>query len=83
MTGEALMAGASVVVSGHAGSSDLVREGENGYVVDPADVSGLTERLGKLLDTVGTDRPLTLRENLHPYRFADYAEALVESLKSL
>lgn len=83
VTGEALMAGASVVVSGHAGSSDLVREGENGYVVDPADVSGLTERLGKLLDTVGTDRPLTLRENLHPYRFADYAEALVESLKSL
>lgn len=83
VTGEALMAGASVVVSSHAGSSDLVRDGENGHVVDPTDVSGLTERIGKLLDAVGTGRPLTLRENLHPYRFADYAEALVESLKSL
>lgn len=83
VTGEALMAGANVVVSSRAGSSDLVREGENGYVVDPSDAAGLTDRLSRLLETVEAGRTLTLRENLHPYRFADCAERLLEGLKAL
>lgn len=83
VTGEALMAGAKVVVSRKAGSADLVQEGENGYLVDPSDVAALTDRIGRLLDKETSDRPLILRENLHPYRFADYADRLIEGLCSL
>ena len=83
VTGEALMAGAKVVVSRHAGSSSLVREGENGYVVEPMDVSTITQRIASLLDTVDGQRPLTLRENLLPYRFSDCMETLTKEISSL
>ena len=83
VTSEALMAGAKVIVTRTAGSADLVREGENGFLVDPTDVAGLTDRIDRLLERAGSARPLTRRENLHPYRFADYAEKLVEFLKGL
>ena len=83
VTGEALMAGAKVVVSRKAGSRDLVREGENGYVVDPTNVDAMTECLSRLLDTVETGRALSLRENLHPYRFGDCVEGVIDGINSL
>ena len=83
VTGEALMAGAKVVVSRRAGSIDLVREGENGYGVDPMDVDAMTTCILRLLDTVEAGRTLTLRENLHPYRFAGCTEALIDGIRSL
>ena len=83
VTGEALMAGAKVVVSRKAGSANLVREGENGYVVPPTDVTALTERIGKLLDEIPYGRPLTLRKNQLPYRFETCIRALIEKLKTL
>ena len=83
VTGEALMAGAKVVISRKAGSSDLVREGENGYVVLPTDVAALTDRIGKLLDEVPSERPLILRENRLPYRFETCIQELIEKLKAL
>lgn len=83
VTSEALMAGAKVIVSRTAGSADLVREGENGFLVDPMDEAGLTDRIGRLLDGIETARPLIRRENLHPYRFADCAERMIEFLKGL
>ena len=57
--------------------------GEAECQVDPTDEAGLTERIGRLLDGVGTARPLTLRENLHPYRFADCAGKLTDFLGGL
>ena len=83
VTGEALMAGAKVVVSRRAGSIDLVREGENGYGVDPMDVDAMTTCILRLLDTMEAGRSLTLRENLHPYRFAGCTEALINGIRSL
>ena len=83
VTGEALMAGAKVVISRKAGSSDLVREGENGYVVLPTDVAALTDCIGKLLDEVPSERPLILRENRLPYRFETCIQELIEKLKAL
>jgi len=83
VTGEALMAGAQVIVSRKAGSSDLVREGENGYIVDPMDIDALRDRLSRLLEPLTENRPLTLRDNLLPYRFADCAERLIQELQSL
>ena len=83
VTGEALMAGAHVVVSARAGSRDLVREGENGFIVDPLDVQGLTYRLEQLLEGIPEGRPLALRENLLPYRFRECMDRLIQEINSL
>ena len=83
VTGEALMAGAKVAVSARAGSCDLIREGENGYVVEPMDVDGWTGCIGRLLDTVPSGRPLALRENQLPYRFGDCMNELIEGIEAL
>ena len=81
VTGEALMAGAKVVVSRKAGSSSLVQEGVNGYLFDPQDIAVLTDRISRLLAEVPSARPLTLRDNRLPYRFEDCTTTLMESLK--
>jgi len=83
VTGEALMAGAKVAVSRKAGSSDLVREGENGYLFDPWDEKGLAACLEKLLETLPPVRPVTLRENLLPYRFETCIQDLLKEINSL
>ena len=83
VTGEALMAGARVVVSRRAGSCDLVREGENGFVVDPNDTDAITACISRLLDTVEAGRALSLRESLHPYRYADCVRAVIGGIRSL
>ena len=81
VTGEALMAGAKVVVSRKAGSSSLVQEGVNGYVVDPDDLHAMTERIDTLLKQVPEGRPLSLRENLLPCSFEASITALMEALR--
>ena len=83
VTGEALMAGAKVIVSRKAGSIDLVWEGENGYGVDPGDVASLTDRIGRLLDEVPANRPLSLRENRLPYRFETSFDHLMKEINTL
>ncbi|MBQ3766253.1 MAG: glycosyltransferase family 4 protein [Bacteroidales bacterium] len=83
VVGEALMAGAKVVVSRKAGACDLVRVGENGYIVDPDDAGEMTSCISRLLDTVETGRGLSLRENLHPYRFVDRVNAVIDGIRSL
>ena len=83
VTGEALMAGAKVAVSSRAGSKDLVREGVNGFVFEPSDVTSLTDGLGRLLEEVPLNRPLSLRENLLPYRFETCIQALLKEINSL
>ena len=83
VTGEALMAGVKVVVSRKAGSADLVREGENGYLFDPKDEKGLSACLVKLLDELAPGRPLALRENLLPYRFETCISDLLKEINSL
>lgn len=83
VTGEALMAGAKVAVSSRAGSKDLVREWVNGFVFEPSDVTSLTDGLGRLLEEVPLNRPLSLRENLLPYRFETCIQALLKEINSL
>ena len=80
VTGEALMAGAKVVVSRKAGSSSLVREGVNGYLVNPMDPNDISRRIGDLLDTLSSGRPLCLRGSLLPFRFEDCIDNLIDYL---
>jgi glycosyltransferase involved in cell wall biosynthesis len=49
VTNEAMAAGLPVIVSDHAGSAEIVRDGENGYVVPARNVDALAERLETLL----------------------------------
>ena len=81
VTGEALMAGAKVVVSRKAGSSSLIREGVNGFVVDPDDMVAMTDCIDTLLKEVPVGRPLVLRENLLPCHFDASFSSLVEALR--
>ena len=83
VTGEALMAGVKVVVSRKAGSADLVREGENGYLFNPKDEKELSACLLKLLEELAPGRPLALRENLLPYRFETCISDLLKEINSL
>lgn len=47
---EAAATGLPIVISRHAGASyNLVREGQNGHVVDPADTATFAGRLGELM----------------------------------
>lgn len=83
VTGEALMAGVKVVVSRKAGSADLVREGENGYLFDHKDEKDLSACLENLLEEMTPGRPLVLRENLLPYRFEACISGLLKEINSL
>ena len=83
VSGESLMAGAKVAVSRKVGSSDLVREGENGYLFDPMDEKGLAACLEKLLEPLPAGRPLALRENLLPYRFETCIQDLMKEINSI
>ena len=49
---DAMAASLPVVLSGNVGAKDLVRDGENGFIVgDPADAAAVAERLAQLLST--------------------------------
>lgn len=48
---EAMASGVPVVVSGIAGAAELIRHGENGYIVaEPTDVAGFTAQIRAALD---------------------------------
>ena len=66
---EAMAAGLPVLVSARVGARDLVREGENGFVIaDPADAEAVAAALGALLtgdarERMGGEARRTAAEN--------------------
>ena len=71
VTGEALACGCRVLVSSRAGSSSLVREGENGAVADPLSICALRDALVRLLALAPLPRSREgIRPNLLPVHFA-------------
>lgn len=46
---EAMVVGLPVISSPHSGARDYIREGENGFLVRPGDISALADRLENLL----------------------------------
>ena len=72
VTGEALTCGCRVLVSCKAGSSSLVREGYNGFVVDPYDSGSIGDTIARLLDMPSIPRDASgIRPSLLPVSFAD------------
>ena len=54
---EAMASGLPVIVSGRCGcASDLVRDGENGYVFEPTDVEGLAGLMGRVAGMEDAER---------------------------
>jgi len=66
---EAMAAGLPVLIGGSVGARDVVREGENGFIVeDPADEEAVAARIATLLDKdvrerMGREAVKTAREN--------------------
>ena len=54
VVGEALASGLPVICSSFAGAADLVRDGKNGYILDPRD----TEKLAAILSSLVMDDDL-------------------------
>ncbi len=51
---EAMACGLPVIVTDSAGSSDMVQDGQNGYIVPAGDTNAIVERLKFLLENPGT-----------------------------
>lgn len=73
---EALRAGTPTVVSSRGGASEIVRDGEQGLVVDPTDVGGLARAIERVL----TDAELSRRfAAAGPLRAADFDWASIST----
>jgi glycosyltransferase involved in cell wall biosynthesis len=78
---EAMAAGKPVVASRVGGIPDLVRDGENGYLVAPADEKALANGIKKLLDDPAKAKQMGLRGREHSRQFS--LEAMIEKLDAL
>jgi glycosyltransferase involved in cell wall biosynthesis len=84
---EAAAAGLPLVASKLAGgTADLVREGRNGYVVDPRDIDEMGERLRRLCDSrelrksMGEESHRIITESVNIHRSADgFVEAIMRA----
>jgi glycosyltransferase involved in cell wall biosynthesis len=78
---EAMAAGKPVVASRVGGIPDLVRDGETGYLVPPADENALANGIKKLLDDPDKAKQMGLRGREHCRQFG--VEAMIEKLDNL
>lgn len=82
VTGEALLAGCRVIVSQRAGSSCLVCK-ENGEIIDPFDVQGITTAIERQLSLGNIPDLSKARDSLLPVKFCERMDNLKEKIKTL
>ncbi len=81
VTNEALLAGNYVVVSEKAGSSCLVEEKTNGFVVDPYDTDIISNTIDKLLASIKNKKEtIYLKPNLMRVSFQERINNLISKL---
>ncbi|MGD9046362.1 MAG: glycosyltransferase family 4 protein [Desulfobacterales bacterium] len=78
---EAMAAGKPVVASNVGGIPDLVRHGETGYLVPPADEKALADGIKKLLDDPGNAWEMGQRGKEYCQQFS--LEAMIQKLDDL
>ena len=78
---EAMAAGKPVIASEVGGIPDLVRHGETGYLVPPADEKALADGIKKLLDDPARAKQMGQRGKEHCRQFS--LEAMIEKLDDL
>lgn len=82
---ESLQAGVPVIASNIGGVGELVRDGENGFLVEPGSKADLTRAIAQLNAKRHhfTEHREALRESVEPYALATYAERLIELFTSI
>lgn len=84
VTNEALVAGCKCLISKDAGSNCLVRDGVNGYKIDPHDMNTFVEKLTILMNEVdGLSTPLSVKPNMMTSTFSEHIDRLVDELEKL
>lgn len=80
---EALAAGVPVLTSRCAGGAEIIREGENGWVVPPADPTALAGALGRLRDGHPLAMALAARRSAEPFTHAAWVAGLAALYRKL
>lgn len=84
VTNEALQGGCKVLISKLAGSSCLVSDGENGYVIDPEDMGAYVEKLHLVFDKAEVCKQICdLRTSLMNYSFENQMSLLCKRIAEL
>ncbi|MBI2059623.1 MAG: glycosyltransferase family 4 protein [Nitrospirae bacterium] len=82
---EAMACGCPVIASTHTGGPDVIRDGENGYVVPPRDAEALADRIERVLGSKGNRSRMSrgaLKTALM-FSWAGSAERLLSGCKKL
>lgn len=84
VTNEALVAGCKVLISKEAGSNSLVKNGKNGYIIDPYHEMDFIEKLKLVFyDIKPLKMPLTVKENLMLSSFENHINSLYVCMNNL
>lgn len=84
VTNEALVAGCKVLISKDAGSNCLVKDWENGYIIDPRHEMDFMEKLKlAFYDIKPLKMPLTVKENLMLSSFEKHLNPLYVCMNNL
>jgi glycosyltransferase involved in cell wall biosynthesis len=80
---EALLAGIPALCSSAAGAAELIHDGHNGHVIDPHDVTALSDRMADWLHKAVPlgDGPVSRRNALMPQPFEQAAHSFVEAIE--
>lgn len=77
VTNEALVAGCKVLISKEAGSNCLVKDGENGYIIDPHDEKSFIEKLKLAFYNIKPlEMPLVVKEYMMISSFDEHIKSL-------
>lgn len=80
---EALSQGLPVIATPHTAAPDLIRDGEEGWIVPIRSATAITERLQFLLDdaSLGPRMSEAARERAMTLRWSSYAEAIIRVVR--
>lgn len=82
---EAMCAGLPVISSKYAdGAYDLIREGENGFIVDPYDAEKFAEKIENLLENKQLQEEMkkNSEKELEKFRFVNTAKGYMEAIEA-
>ena len=84
VTNEALVAGCKVLISKDAGSNCLVKDGKNGFIIDPRHKKNFIEKLRLAFYSMkALKMPLVVKENMMISCFEEHVESLYTRMENL
>jgi glycosyltransferase involved in cell wall biosynthesis len=83
VTNEALLAGCRVIISNLAGSQCLVKDGENGYLVNPHDMNDIMNKIKATMESIAPISNLSLKPNLMLESFENKMNDVLKMFENL